>query len=150
MRVRFKNPSSLSVFSRSRCDASDLRVDTGTLFFLDKIQTQQSQTQLHQEESVFFFKGMLMAPLVTAGVSEDVVQELQMPISPQTLVDVEEPMPARLATLKDPGAPDQIVDQQSQTHFPSQSRCLMCVEPRGHHSSHREVENRRSRASTSA
>ena len=35
---------------------SDLRADTGTLFFLDKIQTQHCQTQLHKEESLFFVK----------------------------------------------------------------------------------------------
>ena len=63
---------------------------------------------------------MLMAPLVTAGVSDDVASELQMPIGPQTLDDVEEPMPARPATLRGPGTPDRIVvQQQSLTHFPS-------------------------------
>ena len=50
-----------------------------------------------------------MAPLVTAGVSDDVTQELQMPIGPQMLEDVEEPMTACPATLRDPGTPDQIV-----------------------------------------
>ena len=29
-----------------------LRADTGVLFFLDKIQTKHSQTQLHKEESL--------------------------------------------------------------------------------------------------
>ena len=43
-----------------------------------------------------------MALLVTAGVSDDVAQVLQMPNAPQTMDDVEEPMPARLATLEDP------------------------------------------------
>ena len=47
---------------------SDLRADTGTLFFPDKIQTKHSQTQLHKEESLFFVKEMLVAPLSTAGV----------------------------------------------------------------------------------
>ena len=42
----------------------------------------------------------------------EVAQELQMPIGPQMLDDVEEPMPARPATLKDPGTPDQIVMEQ--------------------------------------
>ena len=70
-----------------------------------------------------------MAPLVTAGVSDDVTQELQMPIDPQTLDDVEEPMPARLATLKNPSTLDKIVlDQHTLTHFPSQPQCKMCVE----------------------
>ena len=32
-----------------------------------------------------------------------------MPMGPQMLEDVEEPMPARLATLRDPGTPDHIV-----------------------------------------
>ena len=49
------------------------------------------------------------APLSTAGVSDEVAQELQMPMGPQMLEDVEEPMLARPATLRDPGTPDQIV-----------------------------------------
>ena len=77
---------------------SDLRADTGTLFFPDKIQTKHSHTQLHREESLFFVKGMMVAPLSTAGVSDEVAQELQMPLGPQMLEDVEEPMPARSAT----------------------------------------------------
>ena len=55
---------------------SDLRADTGTLFFPDKIQTKHSQTHLHKEESLFFVKGMLVAPLSTAGWSDEVAQEL--------------------------------------------------------------------------
>ena len=55
---------------------SDLRADTGTLFFPDKIQTKPSQTQLHKEESLFFVKGMIVAPLSTAGVSDEFAQEL--------------------------------------------------------------------------
>ena len=50
---------------------------------------------------------MLIAPLSTAGVSDEVAQELQMPIGSQMLEDVEEPMLARLATLRDPDTPDQ-------------------------------------------
>ena len=42
---------------------SDLRADTGTLFFLDKIQTKRGHTQLQKEESLFFVKGMMVAPL---------------------------------------------------------------------------------------
>ena len=78
---------------------SVLRADTGALFFLDKIQTNHSQTQLHKEESLFFVKGMLVARLSTVGVSDEVGQELQMPMGPQMLEDVEEPMPARPAIL---------------------------------------------------
>ena len=88
---------------------SDLRADTGTLFFPDKIQTNRGHTQLQKEESLFFVKGMLVAPLTTAGVSDAVAQELEMPMGPQMLEDVEEPMPARPATLRDPGTPDHIV-----------------------------------------
>ena len=118
---------------------SDLRADTGTLFFLDKIQTKRSHTQLHKEESLFFVKGMLIAPLSSAGVSFEVAQELQMPMGPQMLEDVEEPMLASPATLRDPGTPDQIVvEQHSLTHFPSQLWCKMCVESRGRDSPHRE------------
>ena len=118
---------------------SDLCADTGTLFFLVKIQTKHSQTQLHREDSLFFIKGMLIAPLSTAGVSDEVAQELQMPMGPQMLEDVEEPMLARLATLRDPGTPDQIVmEEQSLTHFASQPWCKMCIESRGHDSPHRE------------
>ena len=96
----------------------DFRADTGTLFFPDKIQTKHSQTQLHKEESLFFVKGMLVAPLSTAGVSDELAQELQMPMGPQMLEDVEEPMLARPATLRDPGTPDQIVmEQHSLTHI---------------------------------
>ena len=62
-----------------------------------------------------------------------------MPMGPQVLEDVDEPLPARLATLRDPGPPDQIVmEQHSLTHFPSQTWCKMCVESRGHDSAHRE------------
>ena len=43
---------------------------------------------------------MLMAPLVTTGVSDDVAQELQMLIGPQTLDDVEEPMQSFLQHSK--------------------------------------------------
>ena len=118
---------------------SDLRADTGKLFFPDKIQTKHSQTQLHKEESLFFVKGMLFAPLSTAGVSDEVAQELQMPMGSQMLEDVEELMPARPATLRDPGTPDQIViEQHSLAHFPSKPLCKMCVESRGHDSPHRE------------
>ena len=118
---------------------SDLRADTRTLFFPDKIQTRRSHTQLHREESLFFVKGIMVAPLTTAGVSDEVAQELQMPMGPQMLEDVEEPMPARPATLKDPGTPDQIVmEQHSLTHFPSRPWCKMCFESRGHDSPHRE------------
>ena len=118
---------------------SDLRADTGTLFFLDKIQTKHSQTQLHKEESLFFVKGMLIAPFSTAGVSDEVAQELQMPMGPQMLEDVEEPMLVRPATLRDPGTPEQIVmEQHSLTHFPSQPWCTRWVESRGRDSPHRE------------
>ena len=83
---------------------SDLRADTGALFLPDKIQTNTAKhSQLHKEENLFSVKGMLMAPLVTAGVSDDVAQELQMPMGQQTLEDAEEPMPSRRATLEDPG-----------------------------------------------
>ena len=95
---------------------SDLCADTGALFFPDKIQTKHGQTQLHKEEILFFVKGTMVAPLTTAGVSDEVAQELQMPMGPQMLEDVEEPMPPRPATLRDPGTPDPMVmDQQSDT-----------------------------------
>ena len=122
---------------------TDLRADTGTLFFPDKIQTKRGHTQLQKEESLFFVKGMLVAPLTTAGVSDAVAQELQMPMGPQMLEDVEEPMPARLATLRDPGTPDHIVmEQHNLTHFPSQPWCKMCVESRTRFTTSRTVENR--------
>ena len=92
-----------------------------------------------------------MVPLVTAGVSDDVAQELQMPIGPQTLDDVEEPMPARFPTLKDPGILDQtVLDLHSLTHFPSHPWCKMCDESRGARvPTSRTVENRRSGATPS-
>ena len=131
MRVRFKNPKpilSLGCLAQQGC-WSDLRAETGTLFFPDKIQTKHSQTQLHKEDSLFFVKGMLVAPSLTADVSDEVAQELQMPIGPQMVGDVEEPMPASPATLKAPGTPDRIaMEQHSLTHFPSQPWCKMIVE----------------------
>ena len=82
---------------------------------------------------MFFVKGTMVAPLTTAGVSDEVAQELQMPMGPQMLEDVDEPMPARPTILRDPGTPDQIVmEQHSLTHFPSQPWCKVCVESRGH------------------
>ena len=118
---------------------SDLRADIGTRFLPDKIQTKHSQTQLHTEENVFFVKAMMVAPLTTAGVSDEVAQEIQMPVGPQMLEDVDELMPARPATLRDPGTPDQIaMEQHNLTHFPSQHWCKMCVDSRGHDSPHRE------------
>ena len=53
MRVRFKNILSLCCLAQQGY-WSDLRGDTGALFFPDKIQTKRSHTQLHKEESVFF------------------------------------------------------------------------------------------------
>ena len=83
-----------------------------------------------------------MSSLVTAGVSDEVAQDLQMPMGPQMLEDVEEPMPARPATLKDAATPDQIVlEQHNLTRFPSQPWCKMCVESRGRDSPHREQSN---------
>ena len=115
----------------------EFRADIGTLFFLDKIQTKHSQTHLHKEESLFFVKGMLVAPLSTAGVSDELAQELQMPMGPQTLEDVEEPMLARPATLRDPCTPDQIVmEQHSLTHILRVSpgaRCASNPEDTIHH-----------------
>ena len=99
---------------------SDLREDTGTLFFPDQIQTQHSQTQLHKEESLFFVKGMLMTLLVAAGVSDDVAQVLQ----------------CRLAHKR--WNMWRVLDQHSLTHFPSQPWCKVCVESRGRDSPHRE------------
>ena len=61
----------------------DLRADTDTLFFPDKIQTKHSQTQLHMEESLFFVERMFIALLSTAAVSKEVAQELQMPMGPR-------------------------------------------------------------------
>ena len=78
-------------------------------------------TQLHKEESLFCVKGMMVAPLSTAGVIDEVAQELQMPMDPQMLDNVEEPMPARSATLRDPGTPDQIVMGTAQSDTLSES-----------------------------
>ena len=80
--------------------------------------------------------------MTTAEVSDEVAPEIQMPVGPQMLEDFEEPMPARSATLRDPGTPDQIVMvQHSLTHFPSQPWCKICVESRGRDSPHREQSN---------
>ena len=92
---------------------SDLRAGTGTLFFLDRIQTQHSRTQLQKEGSLFFAKGIPMARLVTAGVTDDVAR---MPSAPQELDNVEEPMQSRPAAHKDPSSPDHIVLDQHRLH----------------------------------
>ena len=107
---------------------SDLRVDTGTLFLQDRI-----QTQLHEEGCLFFIKVVLMSTLVaTAGVSDGVTQQLQMPIGPQALEDVEQLMPSRPATLKNHGTHDPIVlARHNLTHVPSQPWCKVCVESSG-------------------
>ena len=70
---------------------------------------------------------MLVAPLSTAGVSDEVAQELQMPMDPQMLEDVEEPMPARPATLRVPGTPDQIVMEKAQSDTLSESALVQDV-----------------------
>ena len=124
---------SLGCLARQVC-WSDLRADPGALYFPDKIQTQHSQTQLHKEESLFFVRGMLTASMVTAGVSDDVFQELQMPLGPQALDVVEEQMPA---IGKDPVTPDQtVLDQHIMTHFPSRP-CARCAS----NLAHREESN---------
>ena len=74
-------------------------------------QTPHSQTQLRKEDSLFFVKGVVMVLLVTVGVSDDVAQELRR-LAAQALKDVEEPMPSRPATLRDPGTLDQTVLDQ--------------------------------------
>ena len=51
---------------------SDLRSDTGKLFFPANTQMKRSHTQLHKEESLFFVKGTMVAPLTTVGVSDEV------------------------------------------------------------------------------
>ena len=116
---------------------SDLRADTGALYFPDN-----SQIPVHKKGSLFFVKGKLISPSNATGVSDDVVQELQVPIGPQAASDVEEPMPCRAATLRDLGTPDQIVvEQHNVTHFPSQPWCKEGVECRGRDSPHREQSN---------
>ena len=78
----------------------------------------------------------MVAPLSTAGVSDEVAQELQMPMGPRMLEDVDEPMPARPTTLRDPGTPDQIVmEQHSLTHFRVSpgARCALNPEDMIHH-----------------
>ena len=60
-------------------------------------------------------------------MSDEVAQELQMPMGPQMLEDVEAPMPARHATLKDPGTPDQIVNRTTQSDTLSESALVQDV-----------------------
>ena len=68
-----------------------------------------------------------MRPWSTAGVSDEVAQELQMPMDPQMLEDVEEPMLARPTTLRDPGTPDQIVMQKAESDTLSESGLVQDV-----------------------
>ena len=86
---------------------SDLRADTGTLFFMTRSRRKIAKHSCKRKTYCSSLKGMLIAPLSTTGVSDEVAQELQMPIGSQKLEDVEEPMLARLATLRDPDTPDQ-------------------------------------------
>ena len=86
MRVRFKNPS----WCRG----------TGVITLTRSRRNTVKHSCKRERESLFFAKGMLVAPLLTTGVSDEVAQELQMPIGPQVLDDVEEPMLARTATLR--------------------------------------------------
>ena len=89
---RFKNhPPSIEGLAQQ--EWSDLRADTGTLFLPDKIQMKHSQTQLHEEESLFFDQGMLVAHLATAVVCDDVAQEA--PYSKKTLVSTKKPFRIR-------------------------------------------------------
>ena len=48
MRATFKKPSLRCLVQQAYW--SDLRIDAGTLFYLDRIQTPHSQTQLHLED----------------------------------------------------------------------------------------------------
>ena len=76
-------------------------------------------------------------------------QELQMPIGPWALEDVEKSMLSRPATLKDPGSHDQIVLDQSET-FPESALVRSARRiSRTRLSTSRSVENRRSGATTS-
>ena len=52
-----QKPFSLLVVSLSRKYWSDLRADTDTLFFPDRVRIQHSQIQLHEKESFFYVRG---------------------------------------------------------------------------------------------
>ena len=100
---------------------SDPRADTDTSL-LTKSQPNTAKHSCTRKRVCAFVKVKLMEPLGAAGVSDDDAQELQMAVG--MLKDVVEPMPARPATLRDPGTPDQIVlDQHSLTRFSSQPWC---------------------------
>ena len=62
----------------------------------------QTTVRFHCTMKAACFSSKLISPLTATGVSDDVAQELQMPIGPQAVSDVEEPMPSRPATLRDP------------------------------------------------
>ena len=113
--------------------------------FLTRSRRITAKTQLHKEESLFFVKSMLVAPLLTAGVSEEVAQKSQMPISPQILDDVEEPMPARPATLKDSRHSRSNRDGTAQSETLSESALVQDVRrlSRTGFTASRIVENRR-------
>ena len=75
-------------------------------------------------KSLFFVKGTMVAPLTTAGVSDKVAQEIQVPVGPQMLEDVEEPMLARPATLSDPGTPDQSIPEDTIHHIENSRKSM--------------------------
>ena len=56
-------------------------VQTLEHFLPDK--TKRIHTQLHKEESLFFVRGTMVAPLTTAGMNDEVAQKTQMPVGPQ-------------------------------------------------------------------
>ena len=80
---------------------------------------------------------MLVAPLSTAGVSDEVAQRVT-DADWSMLNDLEEPMLARPAKLKDPSTPDPIgMERQSDT-LPSRPWSKKFVESRGRDSPPRE------------
>ena len=70
-RVQLRNKFRLLAVSLSKW--SDFSADAGTL--PDKTWTKRSHTQLHK----FFVKGTMVAPLTTAGVSDEVADVCRIP-----------------------------------------------------------------------
>ena len=95
------NPSAflcVRIFSllvaRSAGYCSDLRADTQVhCSILTKSRPVTAKHSCTMKRVCRLSKKMLMAPLVTAGVSDEVAQEFQTPIGPHALEDVEEPTP---------------------------------------------------------
>ena len=99
-RVQFRNKGCLLAVSLSRGTGVILAQILEHCSFLIRPRRNRAKHRCTRKRVCSLSKGFWLRLLLTAGVSDEVAQELQMPMGPQMLEDVEEPMPARPATLR--------------------------------------------------